>query len=97
MLMESGEFIQFMKNYEKVNLFNKSIKNIILTYIPHETSVCNDRDPPSINKNIRELIHDKSHAYKSYHQDKNNAFSLHQFQFLQSKLNSLIKNFKLNN
>ena len=97
MLMESGEFIQFMKNYEKVNLFNKTIKNIILTYIPHETSVCNDRDPTSINKNIRELIHDKSHAYKSYHQDKNNAFSLHQFQFLQSKLNSLIKNFKLNN
>ena len=29
---------------EKVNLFNKTMKNIILSYIPHETITCNDRD-----------------------------------------------------
>ena len=31
---------------EKVNLFNKTIKNIIRNYIPHETITCDDRDPP---------------------------------------------------
>ena len=30
----------------KVYLFNKTIKNIICNYIPHETIICNDRDPP---------------------------------------------------
>ena len=35
---------------EKVYLFNKTIKNIVSNYIPHETIVCNDRDPPWINK-----------------------------------------------
>ena len=43
---------------EKVNLFNKTIKNIILNYIPHETITCNDRDPSWMNK----LIHEKNQA-----------------------------------
>ena len=41
---------------EKVNLFNKTIKNLIRNYIPHETITCDDRDPPWINKDIKELI-----------------------------------------
>ena len=55
---------------EKVNLFNKTIKNRILNYSPHETITCYDRDPPWINKNFKELIHDKNQAYKSYRQNK---------------------------
>ena len=31
---------------EKANLFNKTIKNIIQNYIPHEAITCDDRDPP---------------------------------------------------
>ena len=50
---------------EKVNLFNKTIKNIIRNYILHETITCDDRDPPWINKDIKELIHDKNEACKS--------------------------------
>ena len=81
---------------EKVNLFNKTIKNIIRNYIAHETITCDDRDPPSINKKIKELIHDKDQAYKSYRQNKNNIFFVHQFELLQSKLNSLIEKSKSN-
>ena len=72
---------------EKVYLFNKTIKNIVCNYIPHETIVCNDRDPPWINENIN----DKNHAYKSYRQNENNSPTFQNFQFLQSKLNSLIE------
>ena len=81
---------------EKVNLFNKTIKNIIRNYIPHETIICDDRDPPWINKDIKELIHDINQACKSYRQNKNNIFFVHQFELLQSKLNSLIKKSKSN-
>ena len=31
---------------KKVNLFNKTIRNIIQNYILHETVTCDDRDPP---------------------------------------------------
>ena len=88
---------------EKVNLFNKTIKNIIKTYIlktknyiPHETIICDDRDLPWINKDIKELIHEKNQDYKSCRQNKKNIFSVHQFEFLQSKLNSLIEKSKSN-
>ena len=79
---------------EKVNLFNKTIKNITRNYIPHETITCDDRDPPWINNDIKELIHEKNRAYKSYRRNKNNIFSVHQFELLQSKLNFLIEKFK---
>ena len=81
---------------EKLNLFNKSIKDIMRNYIPHETITCGDRDPPWINKDIKELIHEKNQAYKSHRQNKNNIFSVHQFELLQSKLNSLIEKSKSN-
>ena len=47
---------------KKVYLFNKTIKNIVCNYIPHETIICNYSDPPWINKNIKKLINDKSRA-----------------------------------
>ena len=81
---------------EKVNLFHKTIKNIIPNDIPHETIICGDRDPPWINKDIKELIHDKNQAYKSYHQNKNNILFVHQFELLQLKFNSLIEKSKSN-
>ena len=56
---------------EKVSLFHKTIKNI-LNYIPLETTTCDDKNPPWLNKDIKELIHDKNQAYKSYRQNKNN-------------------------
>ena len=80
---------------EKVNLFNKTIKNIIRNYIPHETIACDDRDPPWIHKDIKELIHEKNQAC-SYRQNKNSIFSVYQFELLQSKLNSLMEKSKSN-
>ena len=79
-----------------MNLFNKTIKNVIRNYILHETITCADRDPPWINKDIKELIREKNQACKSYHQNKNNIFSVHQFELLQSKLNFLIEKSKSN-
>ena len=75
-------------------LFNKTIKNIVSNYIPHETIGCNNRDPPWINKNIKKLINDKNHEYKSYRQNENNSPTFQNFQFLHSKLNSLIEESK---
>ena len=75
-------------------MFNKIVKNIMPNYISDETITCNDRDPPWIKKDIKQLILDKNHAYKSYiRNDKSLQFFI-QFQFLQTKLSSLIKKFK---
>ena len=78
----------------KVHIFNKTIKNIMCNYIPHETIICDDRDPPWINKDIEQLISDKNHAYKSYIRNDKSLQFLNQFQFLQKKLSSLIEESK---
>ena len=41
---------------DMVNLFNRTIKNILRNVIPHETITCDHRDPPWINSSIRRLI-----------------------------------------
>ena len=82
---------------EKVNILITTIKNILPNYIPHKTIMCDDRDPPWINKNIKQLILEKNQAY-------NTSFQfLNQFQFLQTKLNfsnkdilKIIRNLELN-
>ena len=75
-------------------MFNKTMKKIMPTYIPQETITCHDRDPSCISKD-KQLILDNNHAYKSSYlrSDKSLKF-FNQFQFLQTKVSSLIKEFK---
>ena len=44
---------------EKVNIFNETILNILKNLIPHETVLCDERDPPWFNNKIKSLIHEK--------------------------------------
>ena len=46
---------------EKVDTFNKTILNILSNLIPHETLICDNRDPPWFKKNylIKFLIYEK--------------------------------------
>ena len=47
---------------EKVGIFTKTVFNIISNFIPHETILCNDKDPPWFNKKIRTLIKEKKYG-----------------------------------
>ena len=69
---------------DKVHMFNKTIKNIMSNHIPQETFICDDRDPPWINKDIKQLILDKNHACKSYIRNDRSLQFFNQFQFLQT-------------
>ena len=64
----------------KVHMFVKTIKNMS-NHIPHETIICNDRDPLWINKDIKQLIWDKNHAHKSYICNDKSLQLFIQFQF----------------
>ena len=49
---------QWEKSFQNMNvnvmvhLFNRTIKNILHNFIPHEIITCDDRDPPWINSSI---------------------------------------------
>ena len=44
---------------ERVSFFNKTILIIVSNFIPRETVICDNRDPPCINTRIKNLINDK--------------------------------------
>ena len=60
---------------DMVHLFNRTFKNILRNFIPHETITCDDRDTPWINSSIRRLIQHKNEAYKRFKSsNKNNQY-----------------------
>ena len=62
---------------EKVYFFTKTLPNIIQNFIPHEKIICDDRDPPWINKEIQKLMLEKNLAFISYcYSNKVNQCSL---------------------
>ena len=77
------------KNNGKVNIFNRTVKNILSHYIPHETITGDDSNPTWINKNVSQLILEENQVYKSFLQSNKFLQLLNQCQFLQMKLNSL--------
>ena len=78
----------------KVHMFNKTIKNIMSNYILHKTITYDDSVPPWINKDMKQLILDKNHEYKSYICNDKSLQLFNEFQFLQTKLSSLIEESK---
>ena len=73
---------------EKAVIFNRTILNILNNYIPHETIVCNDRDPPWFNDKIRLLIKEKMTTYKYFPQSGNDAYWKYYLKVLQDRLNN---------
>ena len=51
---------------EKVDIFNRTILNILSNFIPHEIIVCNEKDPPWFNNRRKTLIQEKSATYMIY-------------------------------
>ena len=49
--------LSWKRCFANTSINNKTINNILSNYIPHET-IDRDRDPPWINKDIKQLILD---------------------------------------
>ena len=75
---------------EKVSIFSNTILNILSNFIPHETIVCDDKDPPWFNRTIKSLIQEKKDTFNKYRKNKNNIQLLQHLTILQEKLNSFI-------
>ena len=75
-------------------LFNKTVKNIISNWISHETVTFDDRDPPWIYKNGKQLILEKKEMYKRYVNEDKDPRIFNKVKCLQNELNSIIESNK---
>ena len=71
---------------EKVFIFSSTILNILSNFIPHETIVCDDKDPPWFNRAINPLIQGKKDTFNKYRKSKNYIQLLQHLRLLQEKL-----------
>ena len=53
----------FLNTTEKVSFFRNTTLNILSNFIPHETIVCNDKDPSWLNRTIKSLIQEKKDTF----------------------------------
>ena len=79
---------------DKVDLFNKILKNKLSNFIPHETITFDDRDPPWINSQVKHLINKKNAIYKNYLKNNKSNLSFETFQSFRGQLSSLIASLK---
>ena len=77
-----------------VNIFNETICNVLNNYIPHETIICDDKEPSWINSEVKKAIQEKNQLFSSVKSNINNRTFLKKLQYLQNKLNDLIETAK---
>ena len=77
-----------------VSIFNQTIINILCNFIPHETVLFDDRDPPWMNKEIKKLIHEKRNIFNCFRRNNNDKQLLDRLKDLQTQLNFLIEKSK---
>ena len=58
---------------KKVVIFNNTVLNILSNFIPHETIVCDDKDPPWFNNKIKALIQAKNTAFNNFRNNSGNS------------------------
>ena len=74
-----------------MNIFNETILNIVRNFIPHETVLCDDRDPPWFNNKIKSLIQEKKITFKRPRTDRQNSCLRRPLNCLQDRLNDSIE------
>ena len=79
---------------EKVDIFNRTILNILSNFIPNETIVCNDKDPPWFNNRIKNLIKEKNATYKIFRHNKDNPDLIYHLKFLHERLSTTVESSK---
>ena len=79
---------------EKVDIFNRTILNILSDFIPHETIACNYKDPPWFNNRIKTLIQEKNATYKIFRHNKDNPDLIYRLKCLQERLSTSIESSK---
>ena len=79
---------------EKVDIFNRTILNILSNFIPHERIVYKFKDPPWNNNRITTLIPEKNATYKIFRHNKDNPDLSYRLKFHQERLSTSIESSK---
>ena len=75
----------------------KRLRILFFNYVSHKTVTFDDRDPPWINKNAKQLHLGKNETHERYVKENKDPELLAKVKYLQNELNSIIKSNKQKN
>ena len=75
-----------------MSIFSNTVLNILKKYIPHETKICDDHDPPWMTTKIKELISQKTKLYSRITKKNNSVLDKQLLHSLQQHLSKSIEN-----
>ena len=78
----------------QVSIFSNIILKILNNYIPHETKICDDCDPPWMTTKIKEVISLKNKLCSRIKKRNNSFLNKQLLQSLQQHLSKSIENAK---
>ena len=78
----------------QVSSFSNTVLNILNNYIPHETKICDDQDPPWMTIKIREPISQKNKLYSGINKRNSSFLDKQLLHSLQQNLSKSIENAK---
>ena len=81
---------------EQVTVFNRTILNILRSFTPHETIVCDDKNPSWFNIRINSLIQEGTLLIETFRKNRNNVEIITCLNNLNDRLALLINTTKQN-
>ena len=75
-------------------IFSNTVLNILDNYIPHETKICDDCDPPWMTTKIKELISQENKLHFRIKKRNNSSLNKQLLHSLQQHLSKSIENAK---
>ena len=77
-----------------MSISSNTVLNILINYIPHETKIYDEHDPPWMTTKIKELISQKNKLYSRIKKRDNSFLNKQLLQSLQQHLSKSIENTK---
>ena len=92
--MNWGNSFEGKNVHEQVHFFTKTILNIFHNYIPNKTILCNDKDPPWFDNEIRKILTMKNKIFEQYIANGKSQTDYERLQLISNSLAETIRSSK---
>ena len=93
-IFDWGNSFEGKNVHEQVHFFNKTILNIFHNYIPNKTILCNDKDLPWFNNEIRNILTMKNKIFEQYIANGKSQIDYERLQLISNSLTETIRSSK---
>ena len=93
-IFDWGNSFKSKNVHEQVHFFNKIILNIFHNYILNKTILCNDKDPPWFDNEIRKILTKKNEIFKQYIANEKSQTNYERLQFISNSSTESIRSSK---